>query len=370
MVHLAYRNLFQNKIRLLISVGGVALALLLILVLDAIFTGSEQQLTAYMEYAGADVFVSQEGVRNLHMASSWLPASVIDEVNTIRGVESVTPILYQGSMMVSSEDRHPVYVIGLPPDPVVGKPWNVVEGIAVPKTGEAVIDHRIAQGAGLSLGSTVEIFGEPFEVVGLAEGTVNLVNSIAFISAEDFQQLRGNMPVVSFILVKVQASQLPENVAAQIEATVDGVTAQTNLAFAQAERQVVKDMGADVITIMNLVGFFVGLAVLSLTVYTATLSRRAEYGVLKALGARNGHLYCTVLTQALLSVASGLGVGLVLTLLLSAVLPRLGTSLVLVVSGASLLKVTGVSLLIAGLSAILPIRQIAGLDPVVVFRGK
>lgn len=370
MVRLAYRNLFQNKIRLVISVGGVALALLLILVLDAIFTGSEQQLTAYMEYAGAEVFVSQEGVRNLHMASSWLPASVVDEVITISGVESVTPILYLGSMMVSSEDRHPVYVIGLPPDPVMGKPWDIVEGTAVPETGEVVVDYRIAQGASLSLGSTVEIFGEPFEVVGLAEGTVNLVNSIAFISAEDFLRLRGYMPVVSFVLVKVRPGYSPEDVATQIEATIDGTTAQTNLAFAQAERQVVKDMGADVITIMNLVGFFVGLAVLALTVYTATLSRRAEYGVLKALGARNSHLYWTVLAQALLSVVSGLGVGLTLTLLLSAALPRLGTSLVLVVSGASLLKVAGASLVIAGLAALLPIRQIAGLDPVIVFRGK
>lgn len=370
MVRLAYRNLFQNKIRLLISVGGVALALLLILVLDAIFTGSEQQLTAYMEYAGAEVFVSQEGVRNLHMASSWLPASVVDEVSTVSGVESVTPILYLGSMMVSGEDRHPVYVIGLPPDPVMGKPWDIVEGIAVPKTREVVIDRSIAQGAGLLLGSTVEIFGEAFEVVGLAEGTVNLVNSIAFISAEDFLRLRGNRPVVSFILVKVRPGQSPEDIATQIEATVDGVTAQTNLAFARQERQVVKDMGADVITIMNLVGFFVGLAVLALTVYTATLSRRAEYGVLKALGAHNSHLYRTVLAHALLSVALGLGVGLALTLLLSAVLPRLGTSLVLVVSGTSLLKAVGVSLAIAALAAILPIRQIARLDPAIVFRGK
>jgi hypothetical protein len=39
MIRLAFRNLFQNKIRLVISVGWVALALLLILSLDAIFTG-------------------------------------------------------------------------------------------------------------------------------------------------------------------------------------------------------------------------------------------------------------------------------------------------------------------------------------------
>lgn len=49
MTRLAFRNLFQNKIRMMISVGGVALALLLILSLDAIFTGVEQRITVYID---------------------------------------------------------------------------------------------------------------------------------------------------------------------------------------------------------------------------------------------------------------------------------------------------------------------------------
>jgi hypothetical protein len=57
MIRLAFRNLFQSKIRLVISVGGVALALLLILSLDAIFNGVEQRITVYINNSGADVFV-------------------------------------------------------------------------------------------------------------------------------------------------------------------------------------------------------------------------------------------------------------------------------------------------------------------------
>jgi hypothetical protein len=39
MLLLAIRNVFQGKVRLLMSTGGLALALLLVLTLDAIFTG-------------------------------------------------------------------------------------------------------------------------------------------------------------------------------------------------------------------------------------------------------------------------------------------------------------------------------------------
>ncbi|MBM2850081.1 MAG: hypothetical protein HW418_3023, partial [Anaerolineales bacterium] len=152
------------------------------------------------------------------------------------------------------------------------------------------------------------------------------------------------------------------------EAGVNKVTAQTRQAFAAQERKVINDMSTDVITIMNLVGFLIGLAVMALTVYTATLARRAEYGVLKALGARNGHLYRAVLAQALISVLLGFALGLAFTLLLAVAVPRLGLNLALEVSGESLLKVGGVSLVIAGLSAVLPVRQIAGLDPAMVFR--
>lgn len=380
MIRLAYRNLFQNKIRLVISVGGVALALLLILSLDAIFTGVERQITAYIDFSGADIFVSQSGVRNLHMASSSLPSSVENQVMAVKGVEAVTPILYLTNMIVvddksdppgsSSSGRSLAYIIGLPEDAVMGGPWRVAAGRGIPGKGETVIDQRVAEELGVALGDGVEILGKKFEVVGLSERTVNLVNSVAFISLTDFAELRGALNVISFLLVKTRPGELPQNVAARIKERIPDATVQTRDSFAAQERKVVKDMSTDVITIMNLIGFLIGLAVMALTVYTATLSRRKEYGVLKALGANNRNLYQAVLAQAFLSVIIGFGMGFVFTLLLSVLISRVGINLSLEVSRASLLKVGGVSLIIAAASALLPIKQIAGLDPAMVFRGR
>ena len=76
-----------------------------------------------------------------------------------------------------------------------------------------------------------------------------------------------------------------------------------------------------------------------------------------------------VLAQALYSVALGFAVGLAFTLLLSAIVPALGSNLPLQVGIASLLKVGSASLVIAAIAAVLPIRQISGLDPAAVFRG-
>lgn len=370
MLRLALRNLFQSKARLLISVGGVALALLLILSLDATMTGIEHQVTAYIDNSGADIWVSQENVRNMHMAYSALPDSVTSRVKSIAGVQSATPILYLTGYFEVGNERDAAYIIGLPRQPDVGGPWIIVEGKADPESGDIIIDRGIARRAGVNIGDKAKVLGEEFTIAGLSQGTAAITASVAFISKKDWDRLQANAEGVSFVLVQVKSGESPSAIADEIEAQVPKVTAQTRQVFASQERQVVKDMSTDLITIMNSVGFLIGLAVMALTVYTATFSRRAEYGVLKALGARNTHLYFAVLDQALISVTLGLALGLTFTLLLVVLIPQTGLPIAMEISAESLLKVSGISLVIASLSALLPIRQIAGLDPAMVFRGK
>lgn len=213
------------------------------------------------------------------------------------------------------------------------------------------------------------MMGGEARIVGLSQGTASLVNSVAFVSFDDFRQMRGNAAVVSYVLVRVSPGAASEAVARQIEVQVPDVTALSRPVFAAEERRLVTDMSADVIAIMSVVGFVIALAVVALTVYVATLSRRREYGVLKALGARNGGwLYRVVLVQAGLSVPAGFLVGLLFTGLLTMVMPLAGSSLALALSLDSLVKVGLFATAIAGLSAVVPIRQVAGVDPAVVLR--
>ena len=152
MIYLAFRNLFQNKTRLALSTGGVALALLLIFALDAIFSGVERQITAYIRSSGADIFVAQAGVRNLHMASSAIPTSTVVEVQNIKGVQTVTPILYLTNVVVIKDVRNLAYIIGLPENAAAGGPWKVSKGQRMPGPGEAIIDRQIAEKSGVGLG--------------------------------------------------------------------------------------------------------------------------------------------------------------------------------------------------------------------------
>ena len=365
---LAKRNLTRNRVRLVASMGGVALALSLTLALDAIYAGVANQLTTYIDRAGADVWVAQSGVRNLHMVASSLPETVVDQVRAVDGVADVTPILEATDTVAAGDQRAVAYVVGLSATASMGGPWDVVEGQGNVGPGEIVVDRSFARQAGVSIGDSVDVLGSQARIVGLSKGTASLVNSVAFVSFDDFRAMRGGAPVVSFVLVRVSQGASSEAVAAQIERLVPGVTAQSKADFVTQERRIVTDMTADVISIMSVIGFVVALAVVALTVYVATLARRREFGVLKALGARNRVLYRVLLVQAALSVAVGFTIGLAFTELLGYAIGRTDLNLELAITASSLTKVGGFAAVIAALAAILPIRQVAGVDPAVVFR--
>ena len=71
-VPVARRALFQDRRRAGLAAGGVAAALLLVLMLQGIFDGSIQQVTSYLRQSPAAVFVSEKNVRTMHMSVSTL----------------------------------------------------------------------------------------------------------------------------------------------------------------------------------------------------------------------------------------------------------------------------------------------------------
>ena len=365
---LALRSLARHPVRLAASVAGIALALTLTLALDAIYTGVANGLTAYIDHTGADVWVSQAGVRNLHMVASWLPDTVVDQVRAIPGVTDATPILYSTDTVAAGDDRGVAYVIGLPPGAPVGGPWSVVDGTGQPTAGGVVVDAAFARRAGVTVGGQATVMGRSARIVGLTEGTGSLVNSVAFVPFADFRAARGGAPVVSFVLVRVAPGAAPEAVASAIEAKVPGVTAMTGSAFSAGERRLVMDMSADVIAIMDGIGFIVALVVVALTLYIAVHGSRHELAVLKAIGARNRVLYATVLAQSAVSVAAGVAVAVGITAALAVVVPRTGVALEPALTLASVARTAAVGGAVALIAGVLPIRDVAHVDPLTAFR--
>ncbi len=368
MIRLAVRNLFQTPTRLAVSVGGVALSLMLILALDAIFVGMESQLTAFINNTGADVFVAQSGVRNMHMAVSSLPGSVVPQVRSVEGADAVTPIRYVANYIRLDGQDFIAYLIGVPPDGVLGRPTTVVEGSAELGPGETIVDG-VAARAAAKVGADMRVLGRDYRVAGVSTGLSSLFSSIAIVPFDGFPTY-GEPDTVTYVLVRAAPGSAAQDLAARIEREVPGVAATTRLEFGRQEIKVISDMATEIVALMNVIGFVIGLAVMALTVYTATVARMSEYGMLKALGAGTWTLCRSVVAQAAITVALGLAAGVLFTLVVAFAAPRLGVALALAISPASLARAGAVALVIAAVAAILPILQIARIDPAVVFRRR
>ncbi|MFQ5576294.1 MAG: ABC transporter permease [Anaerolineae bacterium] len=368
MFYLAWRNLSQSRTQFMLGVGGVALALLLMLALDALLAGSEEDLTAYINQSGADIFVAQEGVKNLHMAASAITWRDMRLASHAEGVSSASPILYTTTVVETKGADVLSYIIGFDPAEPLGGPHKVVAGTVNLARDEVIIDEAVARSQGFGLGHQIDIFGETFTIVGLTEGLTNIINSVTFIRLEDFEELRGDA-AVSYALLKVEPGYNPVQVAAAINARNSDVTALARPDFAREEQQIIKDMSVEVLNLMNASGLLIGLAVTALTLYTRALSKRQEYGVLKAIGAKNRHLYAVVIAQTFLSLAIGFGLSIGLVWLMGLALPQFVPGVHLALTGQSMLRVLLASLFIGVCAALAPTWQMARLDPAQVFRG-
>ena len=80
MVPIAWRFLLKDKLRLAISVCGVALSIMLVLLLGGFLTGMSRQITAYVDNTPADYYVGQTGVANLLGAGSVIPWETLRKV--------------------------------------------------------------------------------------------------------------------------------------------------------------------------------------------------------------------------------------------------------------------------------------------------
>lgn len=364
---LAHRNLFKDKTRLALSIGGVALAVMLILLLNGFLSGMNRQITSYLDHTPGLLVVAQSGVSNLLGATSLLPPGAA-EVENVEGVAKVAPILSQFVILDLHGKKQPAYLVGYLPEKG-GGPWQIAEGRAPEADDEVVFDRVLAERHNMRLGDSFEIMGRDFTVVGLSEGTASWMTSFIFIRKTAAESLLRAPGATSFLLVTPAQDESVEAVRDRLS-DLPGAHALLKTEMTTNDLKLFARIFSAPLRLMVGIAFLVGTLVVGLVIYTATVERQREYGVLKAIGARNGHLYRAVLAQALLSVALGFGLGWVVTLLLSAIVPRLSLNLALQVSGESLVKVAGVSLVIAALAAVLPIKQIAGLDPALVFRGK
>lgn len=375
MISIARKNLFQDKGRFLISIGGVAFAVLLILVLQGLYQGWDEKITVYIDSVDSDLWVVKEGTQDMFHTLSIIPEinlsgeKIEDKIKEIEGVKEVDKLFGRGIMAEIGEEKEMMMVMGFDTETKIGGPARMVEGNEKPGEQEIIVDKVFAQNNDFKIGDEVKIANRKEKIVGIAEGGDMAMAQVAYISAAEAKKLFGFEEVVNYYLVKVDNGAGASDVGVKIEAKVEGVEALTKAKFAQNNKKIVLGSFLPILFVLVIIGFMIGVIVIGLTIYTLTVEKTREFGILKAIGASAGKLYRIVFAQSLISSIIGFVLGVLLSYLVAYVaesyVPEFVTSIRLI----DVSWVFGVTILMGIVAAGIPIKKIAKIDPAIVFKS-
>ena len=359
------RMLFSDLRRATLTVLGVAASLLLVLVLDGIFAGAVNRVTYYIRTSPADVFVSQAGVRTMHMSASTLPPGTAARVAAVPGVHWAAPIGFASGSIAGPDGRMLSYLIGYDTRSGRGGPSQLTGG-RPPGAGEAVLDRQAADQLGVRLGDRFTAMGTPLRAVGLSTGGSSITNTTVFVDLAQFASM--HHAAQSYVLVATEPATGPGTVADRLSQQVPGVTVQTKAEFAASEARIVTDMSADLLRLMSTIGLLIALAVIGLGLMTATLSRLRDFAVLKALGARSRRLAEAIAMQVVLTVGLAGMVAAAAATGLAVLVPLAVPQVQITVTPAAVAQTTLLALLGGLAAAVWPLRRIARVDAATAFR--
>jgi putative ABC transport system permease protein len=228
-----------------------------------------------------------------------------------------------------------------------------------------------------SVGETVAIRGEQYEVVGISRestgGGFAAQAASSYMNVDDALALSGaqNVSQITALAKNPDAvDATAKDISAELKAAHGGaedfsVTTQEQLLSSFTQITDVLTIGlTGIAAISLLVG---GIGVMNIMLVSVT-ERTREIGVRKALGASNTDVLSQFLLEAvLLSVFGGL-VGIGVGVGVSAVLPTISANLATVVTLNSVLIASGASVLIGIVFGVLPAYRSAGLQPVEALR--
>jgi putative ABC transport system permease protein len=368
MTMITRQNLMAEKTRFAISVGGIALAVLLMSFLLSLYQGWRLNVGRFVEHVNADIWVAREGTTDFLNAASILPADTQQQLAQEPGVERVDAVVVRPMDFTISGKTQSTHLVGYETDGGAAGPPQVTSGKAVPGPDEVIVDEAFADKAGLHLGDTFQVGGRQLTVVGTSTGGNLIFSQTTFVSLDTARAVLNYTPGLStFYLLHLTPGTNATETAARIQRDMPGVSAFTKAQFAAATRDRVMKNILPILFVIIALAFVVGVAITGLTIYNATVEKAREFGILKAIGFTNGYLFRLVLEQSMATGILGFVIGAVLTVIGTQFIGDLVPAFITQLRWQDVVFVLIATLLMSGCAALLPVRRIANVDPVAVF---
>jgi putative ABC transport system permease protein len=369
MTRLALHNLISEKTRFAFSAAGIGFAVFLITILLGLYRGWNDRVGGFVEHIHGDAWVARQGTTDFINAASILPISMKDDLAKDSRVETVGPMIVRPMTFHKGSEKVDVHLIGYDVASGIGGPIKVTKGRDDPHDNEIIIDEVLSRVSDVHIGDQLTTGTTTLNVIGIATGGNFIFTQAGFMSIESAQSMLQMGGLTTFFLVKLKPGTDVATWQTSAQDAAPGTTVFRSQEFASATRHRILDNVVPIILLILGLAFIVGIAITSLTIYTTTVERTREFGVMKAIGFNNMDLYKLVFWQALITGGLGFVFGALITLVLSRFIDQIVAQFIVLVQPLDILFVLLATLVMAVGAAVVPARRVGAVDPAVVFRG-
>ncbi|MHA7820193.1 MAG: ABC transporter permease [Erythrobacter sp.] len=248
-----------------------------------------------------------------------MPATALDEVRSVRGVEWAVPHLRaNAAVRTRTGDLEGVAIIGVDDATLIGMPRDMVEGAknVLSQPDSVIIDdvgifNLFADGTD-PIEQRLELNDQRAVIRGVADSIPSFTSQVTLYTkySQALNYVPGTRNRLSFVLVGVADGLTAQEVADRIEQQT-GLKAETREDFAQAGVDfIVQNTGIPTnFGITVVLGFVVGVAIVGLTFSLFIRDNIKQFGALKAIGVTNGKIVRMVGVQAGMVGAIGYALG-------------------------------------------------------------
>jgi putative ABC transport system permease protein len=360
-----WKNLKRRRLRSLLALGGIGMAVGAFVALVGFSRGFEQQWMRLYSSSGTDIAVIEGTFLN-----TSLDESAAEKISALPMVAQVSPMIY--NMMDLTPDVNAL-AYGWRQDSYDFDSLQILSGRRF-RGGqpEVMLGDLLAQAMKKNPGDTMDIQGTPFTVTGIYHAQSALEADAVILPLDQLQQLSSLQGKVSTIHVKlrpaaagVQQQVYMRQAETAIEALLPGLKAVPAEERA-SNNQVVRLAQASAWGTSSL-ALLIGILGIANTMVMSVFERTKEIGILRALGWKSWQVLALIQMEA---AALGLGGGLVGVLVgwgalrVLATLPQTASVVTSTIGWPLLAEAMGIALLAGLLAGALPAWRASKLAPV------
>jgi lipoprotein-releasing system permease protein len=378
---MAIRHITSRKRQTLLSVGAVALAVGISIIIISIQNGFSEFLFDIMFNNLPHVSISPlEGEEYIH-----LYRNIIDQIWTIGGVVAISPTLGTTATFANEDNVENVAMIGVIPaeaDKISNLNVNMVRGDLYSVQGgkRVVMGQALADKMDLAIGDTVEASFPDAKTLNLVvsgifdTGFPPVDEGITYVSLETAREFLGNGDVVTGIDIKLADLYQADVVARELNSY--GYNAES---WQQLFPEIVRTLAFE--KVQNIITMLLILVIATFGIANAmnmlVMEKTREIGMLMAAGATSSTVRKIFLIESGILGLIGAIFGCLLGLIASIYLSGLEIEnphgemiqLPILLSAQDFITFTLLAVILSLIAGVYPAHKASRLDPVVALRG-